>query len=290
MTVDDALTRLKAEGPSGFAGRQVALPCLPKVAALLVAETGRDQLDLRRLHQLVSADPVLGLRVLTTANGPEFQLSGQISGISEALAVMGAEHVRQLASEATRASLIRKVAGLELHTFWRYSHNVAKLCRSFAGMLRLDATAAYTAGLIHGVGLLVMLQTEAEALGMMGRRFAPLDMKRAKAEHRALGFTFTQVSAQMARAGKLPDAVVTALHHEHSPFDNEAYEPLAGVLHLAAWRARSREAGLTDRELAVSFPDVVGLALGLDIDMVLQQEGIDWNSGSTNSASLGLMV
>ena len=42
--------------------------------------------------------------------------------------------------------------------------------------------------------------------------------------------------------------------------------------------------------LAVSCPDVVGLALGLDIDMVLQQEGIDWNAGAANSASLGLLV
>jgi hypothetical protein len=54
------------------------------------------------------------------------------------------------------------------------------------------------------------------------------------------------------------------------------YEPLAGVLHLAAWRARAREAGLGQRELAVSFPGEVGVALGLDIDMVLQQDPIDW--------------
>ena len=53
-------------------------------------------------------------------------------------------------------------------------------------------------------------------------------------------------------------------------------EALAGVIHLATWRARGKEAKLTQRELAVSFPDDVGVALSLDIDMVLQQDPFDW--------------
>ena len=39
---------------------------------------------------------------------------------------------------------------------------------------------------------------------------------------------------------------------------------------------RGREAGLPERELAVTFPGEIGLMLGLDIDMVLQQDPIDW--------------
>ena len=48
------------------------------------------------------------------------------------------------------------------------------------------------------------------------------------------------------------------------------------MIHLAAWRVRAREAQYSERELAVSFPGEVGLVLGLDIDMVLQQDPIDW--------------
>jgi hypothetical protein len=41
---------------------------------------------------------------------------------------------------------------------------------------------------------------------------------------------------------------------------------------------RAREAQYSDKELAVSFPGEVGLVLGLDIDMVLQQDPIDWTA------------
>ena len=70
--------------------------------------------------------------------------------------------------------------------------------------------------------------------------------------------------------------VVDALQYQAAPFENTAYEPLAGIIHLAAWRVRGCEAGLSERELAVTFPGEIGLMLGLDIDMVLQQDPIDW--------------
>ena len=41
-----------------------------------------------------------------------------------------------------------------------------------------------------------------------------------------------------------------------------------------------KEAKMTERELAVTFPGSVGEALGLDIDMVLQQDPFDWAAHS----------
>ena len=82
----------------------------------------------------------------------------------------------------------------------------------------------------------------------------------------------------LAQRWQFPDVVVEALQHQSAPLDNNVYEPLAGVIHLASWRARAREADLGEKEMAVSFPGEVGLMLGLDIDMVLQQDPIDWTA------------
>jgi hypothetical protein len=77
-----------------------------------------------------------------------------------------------------------------------------------------------------------------------------------------------------------PEAMVDALEHQYAPFQNNVYEPLAGVIHLASWRARGREAKMNERALAVTFPAEVGEPLGLDIDMVLQQDPFDWAAHS----------
>ena len=73
-----------------------------------------------------------------------------------------------------------------------------------------------------------------------------------------------------------PQPMVDALEHQYAPFENDVYEPLAGVIHLAAWRARAREANMTERAMVVTFPDAVGVALDLDLDAVLQQDPFDW--------------
>jgi HD-like signal output (HDOD) protein len=257
---------------------EAALPSIPKVVVLLVSETSKPELDLRSVSQLLSTDPALTMRTLQMANSSVFPLTGKIHSVSEALAVLGLSHLRGLASAAMQGSTVRMVPGINLQQFWRYSLNVAKLSRSFAGRAKLNSATAFTAGLIHAMGELVMHSVMPEKMSAIGEAASPFDLKRAKLEHRALGYCYAEVSAELARKWQFPSALVDALQHQYTPFDNDVYEPLAGVLHLAAWRARAKEAGLTDRELAVTFPGEVGLTMGMDIDMVLQQHPIDWTS------------
>ena len=182
----------------------VALPSLPRAVALLMSELAHAEPSLRRLNQLFGTDPALAARLLELANSPTFQLPGQIAGIPEALALLGTAQLRTLVTSAPLGTTSRSVPGVNMQQFWRYSLNTAKLARSLAGIVHHNQIAAYTAGLLHALGEL--------------------------------------------------------------------------VIHLAAWRARAREAELNEKELAVSFPGEVGLALGLDIDMVLQQDPIDWTA------------
>jgi hypothetical protein len=105
----------------------------------------------------------------------------------------------------------------------------------------------------------------------------PMAVKRARAELQAFGFCYTEVSAGLASQSHFPQMLVDALHFARKPFDNEVYEPLAGVMHLAIWRARARYARYSLRATAVTFPGLVAEMMGLDIDMVLQQDPTDWS-------------
>ena len=254
----------------------IALPSLPRVVALLMNELAHDEPNLRRVNQLFGTDPALAARLLEQANGALFQLPGKIAGISEALALLGVEQLRTLVRSAPLGTTSRSVPGMNMQHFWRYSLNTAKLARSLAGSVQQSQVAAYSAGLLHALGELVIHLADPDKVQTLNTLVPPLDVRRDKLEQRIFGFGYGAVSAGLARRWQLPQALVDALNYQHAPFDNHAYEPLAGVIHLASWRARAREAGWGDKELAVSFPGEVGLALGLDIDMVLQQDPIDW--------------
>ena len=257
-------------------GQPVALPSLPRTVALLMNELAQREPSLRRLNLLFGSDPVLAARLLELANAPAHQLARQVAGISEALVLLGSAPLQTLVSSATLGTAARAVQGINLQQFWRYSLHTAKLARSLAGVVFQNPTAAYTAGLLHGLGELLIHLGNPQKAQSMNTLVLPLDMRRGKIEQRILGYSYTHVSAALAQRWLLPQVVVDALQYQAAPFENTAYEPLAGVIHLAAWRVRGREAGLSERELAVTFPGEIGLMLGLDIDMVLQQDPIDW--------------
>ncbi|RKJ94143.1 HDOD domain-containing protein [Alicycliphilus denitrificans] len=256
------------------------LPSLPRAVALLMNELGSAEPSLRRLNQLFGTDPALAARLLQEANSAPFAAQRQVSGIPEALALLGVDRLRALVAAAPPGTTSRSVPGVNLQHFWRYSLYTAKLARALAGLVHHNQIAAYTAGLLHGVGELALHMADAARMQSVNALVGPLDLRRAKLEQHLLGYCYAQVSAGLAWRWQLPDVVVDALRHHPAPFDNDVCEPLAGVLHLAAWRARAREAGLGARELAVTFPGEVGVALGLDIDMVLQQDPIDWKARS----------
>ena len=255
-----------------------ALPSIPKIIALLLSELDREEPDLRKISQLINTDPVLTTRLLRLANSAQFQLTNKISSVTEALALMGLNQVRSLATAAAVTGAFKRIPGFDLHQFWRYSLDVAKLSRALGGMLRKNQPANFTAGLIHAIGELVMHLGMPFEMAALDQQVPPLGLKRAAAERKLLGYCYADVGAGFARSWQFPQATVDALEHQCTPFENNVYEPMAGILHLAAWRARAKEANYDQQDLTVNFPDVVALALGIDIDMALQQDPIDWTS------------
>jgi HD-like signal output (HDOD) protein len=217
---------------------QFTLPSIPKVVALLLSELDRDEPDLKKITQLISTDPALTTRLLRLSNSAAFKLSGKINSVSESLAILGLGHVRIMAAEAATGTSFKAVPGINLQQFWGYSLDVAKVSRSLAGVVRQNQQAAFTCGLIHAVGELAMHIGMPEEVAELDREVPPLDLRRAKAERKQFGFCYAQVGAGYARQWHFPEPIVDALEHQYEPFENNVYEPLAGVIHRATWRAR----------------------------------------------------
>ncbi len=256
--------------------KQFVLPSIPKVVALLLVELDRPEVNLHKVNQLIGTDPALTIRLLQVANSDFYKLSGKISSVSEALALLNLAAVRGMAQEAAAAASLKAVPGIQLQRFWDYSLNVARVARALAGVVKQNQQAAFTCGLIHGIGEVIMHMAMPERIALLDNEVAPLDLKRARIERREFGYCFASVGAGYARLWKFPQPMIDALEYQYAPFEDNVYEPLAGVIHLATWRARCKEAGLSDKGLAVTYPDAVGIALGLDIDMALQQDPFDW--------------
>ena len=255
-----------------------ALPSIPAAVSDLITELDKDDPDLRRIGHLLASDPALTTRALRLANSSFFNLQRQVSSVQEAASVLGLAHVRTMVMAAALGGAFRKVEGVNLEQFWRYSLNVGKIAQALARVVKQDGGLAFTAGLVHALGDLVMHMGMPDDIRRLDFSVPPLALDRPQAERQAFGYTYADVSAAFAGKWNFPDAIVKALTNLHAPFEGEHYEMLAGVLHMAVWRARALEVQLDAEGLAATYPDVVGLVMGLDLDTILEKDPEDWTS------------
>jgi putative nucleotidyltransferase with HDIG domain len=248
-----------------------ALPTVPKVAAALLATFNQPDVDPMAVAQCIATDPVLTARLLKMANSSFFGLVRSVSSAREAMQVLGMTKVRSLSLAAILEQSFSAVPGIRLEEFWHYSINTANLAQFIAKPIRLDENTAFTAGLVHAIGELIMHVGMPEEMNRLNAIIKPLEIKRARAEIQAFGYSYADVGAELARQWRFPKAMVDAIKHQLEPFENGVYEPLAGVIHLAAWRARAVVLELDEEHLITTYPDPIGLVLGVDPDSIMEQ-------------------
>ncbi|QHE86076.1 HDOD domain-containing protein [Hydrogenophaga sp. BPS33] len=261
-----------------------ALPAMSRTVSDLLAEMNKEDPSPKRVAGLVAQDPALTTRVLRLSNSAFFRVSRQIGSADEAVALLGMTHVRSLVMAAALGSSFKNVPGVDLMQFWRYSLRVADISRSLAALLRQNEGNAFTAGLVHAIGDLLMHIAMPDLIGPIDMGTPPLDLRRADVERATLGYSYADVGAAMAEKWQFPAVIVSALKNQASPFEDDSYDPLGGVLHLASWRARAEEIRLDEGGLAATFPDMVGLSLGLDLDSVLGKDPTEWSFSQALSA------
>lgn len=249
-----------------------ALPSAPKVVRQLIETFEQEDVDVMKAAAYIESDPVLTAKLLKMANSAFFGLNRNVTTARDAINVMGLIKVRALVIGAALGDGFHTVGSVNLGQFWRYSLNTANLSRYLALPIKIDENTAFTAGLIHGIGELVMHVGMPEAMIDLDRSIPMLDLKRARAQRGLFGYSYADVGAALAREWKFPKKMVNAIEHQVAPFDNDVYEPIAGVIHIANWRARAEELSMGSQGLINTYPDSIGLVLGVDPDTVIREE------------------
>lgn len=249
-----------------------ALPATPKLVRRLISTFDQEEVNMLEVAALIEEDPVLTAKMLKTVNSAFFGLTRSVSTARAAVSVLGLIKVRALVIGAAFGESFHSVGSVNMNQFWRYSLNSANLARYIALPIRIDESTAFTSGLIHNIGELVMHVGMPEAMSDLERSVPMLDLKRAAAERALFGYSYAEVGAALAREWHLPKRIINAIEHQCAPFENEVYEPIAGVVHIASWRARAEEQHMRSEVLINTYPDPVGLVLGIDPDMVVGED------------------
>ena len=155
-----------------IAAGKVELPTIPRVVQQLITALRDPDVDTRKIGEALSQDPVLSAKVLRLANSSFFGGQRSMASIDAAIALIGIQALNRLIVACGVSSSFKAIPGIDMDVFWRDSLVAATAANKLAARLGADAEEAYTSGLLHGTGHLILCQTYPDIADAMFTGFA----------------------------------------------------------------------------------------------------------------------
>ncbi len=215
------------------------LPAIPAVARELIHSFDDPGLDSQHLARKIGQDQALSAQVLRVANSAFYGLPRQVGSIQEAVVVLGFSAVRSLVLSAGIIGVFSSAtpAAVDRRQFWQQSLSSAIHARAVAKCLRQDGELAFSAGLLHDIGIMVLDVCDHERFAALWQAAQAGEYGLIEAERAALGFDHAELGAEVARRWNFPFAIEEAIRHHYQP-EHRPFQMLTGIVQVAAVLAR----------------------------------------------------
>ncbi len=217
-----------------IAGKLQDLPSLPAVVMELLSSIDQEDVDISVLAKKVSHDQALTAKTLRMANASTYGLQVKVTTIQQAITFLGFQTVRNLitAAAVTGCFGAGRCAGFNDKAFWRHSIATAVCARVLARRMRFNQDYAFTAGLLHDIGRLVLVSTYPERYAEALAWRVAHDSDLLEAERAVLGVDHVAAGVVLADHWNFSDTMRLAIAHHHSPAQSGAGF-LATIIHVA---------------------------------------------------------
>ncbi|MBI1834371.1 MAG: HDOD domain-containing protein [Burkholderiales bacterium] len=251
--------------------QQTALPTIPKVVQEVIDSFNDDNVSIDEIARKLAADQVLSAKLLRLANSSYYHSSRNVGTVDDAVLMLGFMTVRTLVISSGLTGGFKAMPGVDLKQFWRYSLRTAVIAKWLAKKVGGNSDFAFTVGLMHAIGQLVMHAAMPEQTLQIDKIAGPLDARRFSVERTSFGYDFADVGAELARRWRFPDNFGTVIKGFPQPLEAEKFDVMSGVVHLAVWRARAEENQYSKEELEATIPGDVVTKLGLSNKLILEE-------------------
>jgi HD-like signal output (HDOD) protein len=262
-------TRLpNAEIQTLLAGRD-HLPSIPAVYFQIIDALQSPDCSAQRIGEIVATDPGLTAKILQLVNSAFFGFAREISNAEEAVMLLGVGTIRALALTVHLFSAFEPIPSKDWSVEQISSHSLrvgrfARKIVEFEDGAEGQREEAFTAGLLHDAGKLILADTLAAKYFELHTRSRTHGQPLSVVEREALGVTHSEVGAYLLDLWGLPATLVeaVALHHEPGKTHEPAFSSLTAV-HVAnglAETGRVADQEAVSRKLDAAYLDQLRLS------------------------------
>lgn len=248
------------------------LPTLPVLMIQVQKALANEMSGLRDIGHIIERDPALTARVLRVANSAAFSRGDPVTSIGAAVGRLGMGHVRSL---CLAVGVVRAFGDasrrLDHKRYWQHSAAVGMVAERLTDLSKryaqVDGAEAYTAGLLHDVGLLILDQFFPEDFAGAQEEMEADMASRWRVEAAQLGVDHGEIGGRVLDRWQLPEAVRRAVGFHHQPDQAaEAGRDLATVIWAAEALCTASGLELAQEGAAEVAPAEVFERLGVPAD------------------------
>lgn len=214
------------------------LPSVPGIYAALSATLTDPDTSIETVSRLIEHDAAMTARFLQMANSSFFALSRVITDVREAVAYLGFNTVSQIVLGTEALESLRDgegVPGLTYQHIQLHSFMTAAVAASLMEELKQPVETAMTAGLLHNIGLLVLLKHQRMTFAQALNRARSESLDLFSTERELFEITHAKVGAGLLSAWGLPSVLIEAVAYHDAPEESHTtHFDVAGVIHTAS--------------------------------------------------------
>ena len=212
------------------------LPTLPSVYADVDKICQNPDASADEMSRVIETDPSITLKLLKLANSAFFGFTRRISTVRDAISLLGNKTVRNAILnisifEATKD--LPNSAGLNKKQFWAHSAGTGSIARFLSDRLKLGRDDAFTAGIIHDMGKIILDAIYADYYREVLRLVSARGISILEAEQQVLSLGHTEIGQELAAHWRLPDELLEAITYHPAPNRAEKDEQIAAMIHVS---------------------------------------------------------
>jgi HD-like signal output (HDOD) protein len=213
---DQLLDRLK---------HSAAIPSMPQVVCRFLDIVRDPVFSYEDLVDVLSTDPGLAGDVLRLANSSFFGINRRVTGLHQALALLGIRRVRSLVlgRHMVRALASKQRVCLRFNDYWRRSVATAVLTSKFAARRAPEwAEEAMIAGLLSDVGVIVLAECFAQEYAPVAEHYlTDAPDAYARRERNTLDTDHREAGALVLEEWELPPSIIEAVRNRYAASGEE---------------------------------------------------------------------
>lgn len=222
-----------------------ALKTVPPVAARLVKMIDEDTSSLKDFEAVIRVDPTLVLRILKLINSSYFSLRTKIKNISEAVAYIGMDNLRNMiVLDAVKSLFLKDSSTIEFSRkkLWAHSAVTSICCQMVAERIFVRKSEDdFLCGILHDIGLIVEDQVAPEKFKVFCRTFDPATQKLMDHERVVMGTDHTIIGYLLTQQWGLKPDLCQGMKYHHNVMDAVEPDSHAGILQIAEYLASRLE-------------------------------------------------